>query len=106
MKVQEIFLSFEDRKEYFLETEEGQTDVIVLLDTGEKFTASFFSFSRLLELRKQHRSSNEFLFGAYFWSRNMILINDCDRKNIWKVINYLIDEGDFLNAFRKIENNL
>jgi hypothetical protein len=103
MKIDEIFFSSEDRKQFSLDAPYGQTDVIVATSSGEKYMASFFSYKKMRDLVKANKESKEFLSGAYYWSKNMILINNCTTQNIRKVVEHLIEEGEFVRAFRKIE---
>ena len=103
MKIDEIFLSSEDRKELSLDTPQGQTDVIVTTSAGETYIASFFSYKKMRELERSNKESKEFLSGTYYWAKNMILIKHCSLENIKKVVAHLIDEGEFGRAFRKID---
>ena len=78
------------------------TDVIVILDSGKKFIASFFSYKYLIEINHEHTKSGEFLNGNYFWDKNMVLVKDCSRDIIKPVVNDLIEEGNFEKAFLEL----
>lgn len=100
--IDEIFLSSDTRKEYFAEEPKGLTDVVVKFNSGEKFFASFFTFDKVIEMRKEHQLNEKFLSGRYFWAKNMILIEACDKATIERVIENLLEEGEFREAFTKI----
>ena len=80
----------------------GNTDVIVLLKNGETYVASFFTYSNILSLQQAHQANGEHLNGTYFQAPNMVLIDNCDLPTIQKVVDDLIEEGDFLQIFRKL----
>lgn len=100
--IDRIYISNEDVKlENALSGDEG-TDVIVSMKSGEKFHASFFSFDSLEGLRQRHFKSGEFLHGAYFWSKRMVLVQDCSRETIEKVVVNLLEEGELWEAFMRL----
>lgn len=78
------------------------TDVIVQLNTGEKYIASFFLFKKIEVIKKGNLKSGAFLNGKYYWSKNMLLIDSISIESIKLVIQHLIDEGDFNQVFAKI----
>lgn len=110
-RIKKIFLSIdffttETRTDY----ENCSTDVIVVIEeeenTGEKvlkkYVASFFTYLNIKSLNSIHGNSGEFLKGKYFFSKNMILINDCHPANIKTVVEDMVDEGNFREIFRSI----
>lgn len=76
------------------------TDVIVTFDNNERWVASFFTYSNIGKLTKKNQKSGECLNGKYFWSSDMLLIDEVSRKNIEKVIEHLIRENEFKTIFR------
>jgi len=84
------------------EPEKGETDVILKLRNGDKYYASFFSYSRLESLHREHVKSGAFLNGIYFWSKRMVFVEDCSRETIEKVVIDLIEEGELQEAFQKL----
>jgi hypothetical protein len=101
--IQWIYLSI-DYQQLDEETrgERPYTDVIVKLRNGDFFLAPFFSYNSIFRLRSQYEESGEYLGGQYFWVEGMILIKDLDHETVWSVVENLIEEGDFLNAFKKL----
>jgi hypothetical protein len=80
----------------------GNTDVIVCLDNGTKYIASFFAYANIEEMRHQHQFERSYLNGDYFWDKNMILIEECSPQAIESVIHDIMDEGNFQTAFRQL----
>lgn len=84
------------------ENADENTDVIVEFESGEQYIASFFSFQSLNRIRSENLKKGAFLKGKYFWSQNMILIDDCKLETITPVVHHLIEEGNFKLVFRKL----
>ncbi|MBK8493320.1 MAG: hypothetical protein IPL49_21180 [Saprospirales bacterium] len=80
----------------------GPADVVVCLTSGEKFVASFFSYDQIAELRRVHQASGEFLHGAYFWSKNLVLVQDQRMTTVHRIIHHLLEEGEFREVFEEI----
>ena len=101
MKIEKVFLSneFDPEEEEYNNT---HTDVIVRLSSGERYIASFFTFQNMNQIRKENLASGYFLSGKYFWKKNMVLIDKCDKHHITEVIQHLIEEGDFKFVFNHI----
>lgn len=89
------------------------TDVIAFIeeegDNGElhkeRYIASFFTYKNIETLSKDNKGLGSFLDGKYFFSKNMILIDNCNIENIRKVINHMIEEGEFKIVFEKVSPN-
>lgn len=87
------------------------TDVIVVAteedeenkeDKDVKYVASFFTYANIFELQAQHMKTGAYLHGKYFFSKNMVLIDECSRENVLKVVEDLLEEGDFWDVFRRV----
>lgn len=86
------------------------TDVIVQVEnndyqfksTIEKYVATFFSYQDILNIKNKHYKTGEYLNGKYFFFKNMVLIDDCSKESISKVVNNLIEEGDFIEVFNRL----
>lgn len=86
------------------------TDVLVTVEEEEhlgkvnlvKYVASFFSYLHIESLTITHKGSGDFNNGQYFYSKNMLLINNCEPSNIYKAVHHLVEEGNFLEVFRRI----
>lgn len=99
MEVEKVFLTneFSSQDEDYYNT---HTDVVVQLDSGEKYIASFFTFQNMESIRKANLKSGSYLNGKYFWKKNMVLIDKCEKDSIQEVIKHLMEEGDFKSVFQ------
>jgi hypothetical protein len=100
--ISRIYLSSEYEEGDDVDEQKDDTDVIVAFTNGEKYIASFFAFHALGLLRKRNEEKGDFLNGKYFWSQSMVLIDDCSRQSIERVVDHLLQKGDFKAVFRKI----
>lgn len=104
INISAIYLSLEQNGDESYDCTNENTDVIVALENGEKYIATFFSYDNIASLRTRHKLDGSFLDGKYFWMKSMVLIDDCCRKSIERVVLHLIDEGDFREVFLKISS--
>ena len=102
LEIDKIFLSYEWGQPDKLVDTRDVTDVIIYMKNGNRFYASFFPYDKIDELKVKHVESGEFLFGKYFWVKGMLLIEECSRELIGKVLQHLIKEGDFEYVFNKL----
>jgi hypothetical protein len=100
--IENIYLSNAHDKIENPHADEGETGVIVASTNGEKFYAYFLSFDHLATINRQHVKSGEFMSGHYFWSKNLVLVKNCAMSTIEGVVNDLIEDGDFQEAFLKL----
>ncbi len=77
------------------------TDVIVTWEDGSRWGATFISYQHIHTLTEKNKSTGENLSGAYFWARDMILVDEVSRQRIEEVVHDLINEGDFELVFRQ-----
>jgi len=66
-----------------------------------KYIASFFAYGNIDQLITQNQKAGNFLNGTYFYAKNMLLIKDCSKATIVKVIDDLIEDGSFREVFLK-----
>lgn len=78
------------------------TDVIVEFDYKKRWVASFFTYSDISKLVEKNKTTGECLNGKYFWSSDMILVDEVSRDRIQEVIQSLINEGKFEGIFKII----
>ena len=102
LKVDRIYLTAQGSPENNSDPKNSSTDVIVFLENGKKYIASFFAYANINEIRRKHKKNGNFLNGAYFWDKNMVLVEDCSLKMIEPVVKDIIDEGNFREAFREL----
>ena len=85
---------------------DSNTDVIVHLDDGSRWMATFVSYKNVATLTQKDKQTGESLSGAYFWVSDMILIDETSRKRIEEVIEHLMEEDYFYMIFTKAETML
>ena len=102
IEVKKIFITAELQDENCENPEKGNTDVIVLLTDGNKYTASFFTYAFVEKMRSENKLTGDFLNGKYFWGKNMVLVEKCTPDVITPVVSDIIDEGEFDEVFRHL----
>jgi len=85
-----------------LSSDEKGIDVIVQFRDGSKYVASFFKYEKLIPEVQRPKARYDQDNLRYFWRKNMIIINDFRIDNIERVIQEMIEEGDFIQAFEKL----
>ncbi|MEZ5082217.1 MAG: hypothetical protein R2750_02000 [Bacteroidales bacterium] len=101
-RVLKIHLSADCCHEKDIDSCQGNTDVIVYLENGKKYIASFFTYTNIHDMHMRHKQNGDYLNGAYFWDKNMVLVENCSLKDIEPIVNDLIDEGNFREAFSEL----
>lgn len=102
MKIKEILLSTVVQYSNHIDTKTDNTDVVVELSNGSKYVAPFFAYQNIEKLVGEHEISGDFLEGKYFYKHSMVLIDECSVENVRKVVEHMIDEGEFLLIFRQL----
>lgn len=83
------------------EINESGMDVIVKFHDGSKYIASFFLFKKLLSDMCTPRSISVNSLN-YFWKKNMVVVPDFRTETVEEIINEMMAEGDFSEAFEKL----
>jgi len=81
--------------------DDDNTDVVVTRRDGSRWGATFISYQHVQTLTEKNKRTEENLSGAYFWVRDMILVDEVSRQRIEEVVHDLINEGDFELVFRQ-----
>jgi hypothetical protein len=102
IEVKKIFITADLESENNHKQKSGNTDVIVLLEDGHKYSASFFTYAYIEMIRKKNIYTGDFLNGKYFWGKNMVLVEECSFDVINSVVIDIIDEGEFKEVFRHL----
>ena len=102
LEIKKIYLSLEIPGSNGFDISNENTDVIVVMEDGKKYIASFFTYANIEKLRREHQQTGEYLFGKYFRAENMVLIEKCTQEAVREIVEHMIDEGDFYMAFRGI----
>ncbi|MFD1874683.1 hypothetical protein [Hymenobacter bucti] len=80
----------------------GNTDVIVYFSDNSSYVATFFTYKNIDRIVKNYQQTGEGLSGKYFWASDMLLVDKIDRASIEAVVYDLLEEGSFLNVFRRV----
>ena len=102
LTIEQIFVSAAKRPEEAFHPCLDNTDVIVEMADGKRYAASFFAYENIPLIAKENKEKEAFLIGKYYWVKNMILIECCSQELITKVVQEMIDEGEFLEAFYQL----
>lgn len=103
LNIERIILTREIRKKRNLPVEDDNTDVLVTMNNGDLFIASFFSYDSIAKYRRDISKNKEYLNGKYFWVKGMLLIDNCSFENINFVVEHIFKEGDFFEIFHLIK---
>lgn len=76
------------------------TGDVVLLTTN--INTLQWRTTRILGLPQRYKRTGECLAGAYFWSTDMILIDQVSRQRIEDVIAHLLNENEFEMIFTQL----
>lgn len=74
-------------------------DVFVHFSNGEDYMASFFTLSNIIDLIKKNKQTGEQANGRYFWSSDMIIVEEMTEENIRLSIEDLLETSGFYIAF-------
>jgi hypothetical protein len=102
ISIKQIYITSDHQKENNTLLISGNTDVIVVLADGHKYTASFFTYAYIEETRNKNKLTGDYLSGKYFWENNMVLVEECTPEIINPVVKDIIDEGEFKDVFRRL----
>lgn len=102
MKLDDIWIEAEEQNEE-VDIFNCNSDVIVKLQDGTRWIATFFTYKNIQTLVEKNRHSGECLSGKYFWANQMFLIDDISPKTIEGTVKHLLSSNEFAEVFEKIE---
>lgn len=74
--------------------EDGNLDVLIDLEDGRRFAATFFTIKNVQSLMRRHRESGECASGLYLWASDMILVESISVETIRRTVAGLIESGE------------
>jgi hypothetical protein len=77
------------------------TDVLVTWEDGDRWVASFITYQHVKTVTERYKKTGECLSGAYFWTSDMILVDEATRQQIEEVIKDLIQTDYFESVFKQ-----
>ncbi|MFN7944091.1 MAG: hypothetical protein U0Z53_01845 [Blastocatellia bacterium] len=99
MEEYEIWIEAEEWESGELDPACDNTEVVVTFADGAKWEATFLTYANVAKLVEDNKGNGSFLSGRYFWTRDMILIDEISRESITEVIERMLETGDFFEAF-------
>lgn len=82
------------------ELSENSTDDNVDIEVhikNKKYFITIFTIKNIVSLLKNHKHTGECLNGTYFWSCNMVIVEELTEKIIDQVISDLVSSGEIKN---------
>lgn len=80
------------------DVEDDNVDVEIVLQSGARFSATFFTLRNLSSLFAKNRITGECAAGLYLWASNMVIVESLDRDTIGRAIQGLIDDSELESA--------
>lgn len=84
-----------------LDPNDDNVDVEVTFPNGESFSAVFFTLQNIETLMKRYKKTGECADGLYFWTSDMVIVQQLSEKTICATIDKLLVEGEFESVFSK-----
>lgn len=78
---------------------DDNVDVLVDFETGDRYTATFFTPGSITALLEQYRESGECAGGLYLWADHMIIVERLTKANVERAVADLIANDEFADAF-------
>ncbi len=76
-------------------------DVVVKLEDGRMFGATFFTVTNVSSLMGKWRASGEYGGGMYFWASYPIIVEQISYETVSKVVAAMIADPIFEHAFEE-----
>jgi hypothetical protein len=77
-------------------------DVVVSLESGRSFAATFFTLENIASLMRGYRDTGECLRGQYFWAKDIIVVEELSEEVIAAVVDDLLASGELDAALSEI----
>ena len=78
-------------------------DVQVTFPSGESFSAVFFTLQNIATLMKDYEKTGEGANGLYFWTSDMVIVQELTEQTICETVDNLLADGEFESVFSKNE---
>ncbi|MEO9477236.1 MAG: hypothetical protein ABJG41_16945 [Cyclobacteriaceae bacterium] len=107
MKIKEIRIESEDTGVIVGGTKfvNDNSDIDVIFEDGEQFSATAFTYENINWLKQKNIQTGEHLNGKYLWATGMFIVESLERTIIEYIIDDLIEQEEFKNVFRKVQQN-
>ena len=88
-----------------LDPNNDNVDVQVTFPNGNSFSAVFFTLQNINTLMKQYKKTGECANGLYFWTSDMMIVQELTEQTICETIDNLLAEEEFESVFSKNEES-
>lgn len=102
--VTDIWLEFEEWEGEH-DPDDANSEVLVTLDDGSNWEATFFTYSNIETLRQENAESGECMGGAYFWATDLVLVDTLTRERVTQVVDHLLANDEFDMIFVPAEED-
>ena len=82
-----------------LDLNDDNVDVVVELNTGERYVATFFTLDNIRSLMERYRETGECSSGKYFWASDTIIVENLTEEVIRQTVESLMSTDEFEQAF-------
>lgn len=104
MKIKSIWIEAEQWAPGQWTPGDDNTDVVVTLEDGTRWAASFYSYRNISSLAEKNRRTGECLGGKFLWSPHMLLADEVSRERIEEIAAHLAarEPRDFESIFERL----
>ena len=88
-----------------MDPDNDNVDVQVTFPNGESFSAVFFTLQNIATLMKHNKKTGECANGLYFWTSDMMIVQELTEETICETIDNLLAEKEFESVFSKNEES-
>lgn len=81
---------------------DDNVDVLIDLDDGRSFSATFFTIHNLRALMRRYRASGECANGAYVWAKDMVVVESISEEVLRVVVTDLIATGEIVSCCTRL----
>lgn len=81
---------------------DDNVDVLIDLDDGRSFSATFFTIDNLRTLMRRYRTSGECANGAYIWAKDMVVVESISEEVLRVVVTDLIATGEIVSCCTRL----
>jgi hypothetical protein len=84
------------------DADDDNVDVLIDLEDGRLFSATFFTIKNLLTLMKAYGDTGECAGGTYVWAKDMIVVESISKEAIRQVVADLIESGEIESCCTRV----
>lgn len=85
--------------DFGIDPSDDNVDVLVDFETGDRYSATFFTPQNITTLLDRYSESGECAGGLYVWAVHMIVIERLTKANVERAVADLIANDEFTPAF-------